>query len=275
MATYTTRNRLVKQATNENRNTWGTTLNGGLTDMVDEAMDGITTLALTGNVSLTDEDGATDQARKRVLNITSSDAHARVITIPAVEKWYIVENESAYRVNIKTASGATAIVPGYCSAVVKCDGLDCTKILQPKCGLISTTATNTSAQSYVLPLTGFGCTEFFIWFEGVSNNASGAMRGSVSPDNSTYTVATTIYQQASGGQVAYGSVEILEPYPGRHKIIFDVDIVSSNNTWKTTAPTGTTWPTWPTRMSGGINYFKLDNSGVGNFTVGSIEVWGR
>lgn len=275
MATYTTRNRLVKQATNENRNTWGTTLNGGLTDMVDEAMDGITTLALTGNVSLTDEDGATDQARKRLINITSSDAHARVITIPAVEKWYIVENESAYRVNIKTASGATAVVPAYCSAIVKCDGTDCFKLLQPDYGLISTTATNTSAQEYTFTLTGFGCKDFRLLFKGMSNGTSGSLRISFSSDNATYTSPTSFVTHGLGSQANYGMIEIPQATQATGAVEISVDVLASNNTIDAAGNAGLTWPLWPWRLSGGILYVKIDNNSVGNFTAGSVEVWGR
>lgn len=122
MATYTTRNRLTKQAQNENFNSWGTVLNAGGLDMIDEAMDGVTALAISGgNVTLTDEDGATDQARKRVLNITSAD-QARTITIPAVEKVYLVRNASAYVITLTVSGGSSVEVLGGQSAWVFTNG---------------------------------------------------------------------------------------------------------------------------------------------------------
>jgi hypothetical protein len=275
MATYTTRGRLVKQAQNENVDGWGTVFNAGFADMVDESTDGITALALTGDVTLTTANGATDQARKRVLNITSSDQHARVITIPAVEKWYIVENESAFRVNIKTASGAAAIVPGLCSAIVKCDGTDCFKLIQPDYGIISTTATNTSAQTHTFTLTGFGCNDFRLEIIGMSNNTSGAHRLSFSSDNVTYTAATSFFQQASGGQTNYGVIEIQRATRGQGVASISCDILSANNTIDATGNAGLTWPLWPWRLSGGVLYVRIDNNSTGNFTAGSVEVWGR
>lgn len=139
MATYTTRNRLIKQATAENKGAWGTYLNAGLIDMLDEAMDGITTLSMSGNVTLTDEDGVTDQARKRIINITSTGGSTRTITIPAVEKVYTVRNAGSQYVTVKTAAGTGVIVLPGVAVSLFCDATDCYKLGQSGFGLISTT----------------------------------------------------------------------------------------------------------------------------------------
>lgn len=84
---YTPRNRLTKQATGESINLWGIILNAVL-DLIDAAMDGVTTISAPGSTILTTANGAADQARSRVLNITAPTAAQ--ITIPSVEKFYIV-----------------------------------------------------------------------------------------------------------------------------------------------------------------------------------------
>ena len=45
-SSYTTSNRLEKQATGENTNSWGTRLNAYTTDMLDESLDGLVLSAL-------------------------------------------------------------------------------------------------------------------------------------------------------------------------------------------------------------------------------------
>lgn len=85
---YTPRSRLNLQATGENINLWGQILNAGGLELIDAAMDGVTTISAPGSTILTTANGAADQARSRVLNITAPTAAQ--ITIPSVEKFYIV-----------------------------------------------------------------------------------------------------------------------------------------------------------------------------------------
>lgn len=125
MATYTPSNRLILQATNENVNTWGDFLNNGGLTLIDSAMDGVTNLALTGNVTLTTANGASDEARRRVLNITSTGGVARTVTIPSVEKFYVVRNAGTSTVLIKTAAGVGVVVLQGQTATIFCDSTEC------------------------------------------------------------------------------------------------------------------------------------------------------
>lgn len=104
-STFTTRSRLTKQATGENTNTWGLILNVVI-DLIDAAMDGVTTISSGGATSLTTANGSSDQARTRFLNITAATAAA--ITIPSLEKWYIVRNASS-SVNHTITNGASTV----------------------------------------------------------------------------------------------------------------------------------------------------------------------
>lgn len=92
-SSYTTRNRLNKQATGEATNTWGAVLNTGALDLIDFAADGVTTISAGGATTLTTANGTTDQARARILNITASTV--ATITIPSLEKFYVVRNSSS------------------------------------------------------------------------------------------------------------------------------------------------------------------------------------
>lgn len=91
-STYTARNRLTKQGQGEGVNIWGLVLNAVL-DLIDFALDGVTTISASGATALTTANGSADQARSRILNVTA--AAAAIITIPSVEKFYLVRSVAA------------------------------------------------------------------------------------------------------------------------------------------------------------------------------------
>ncbi|CAB4157943.1 hypothetical protein UFOVP679_58 [uncultured Caudovirales phage] len=107
-SSYTTRNRLNKQATGEATNTWGTVLNSGGLDLIDFAADGITTISSAGATTLTTANGSTDQARARILNITATTA--ATVTIPALEKLYLVRNAASNADHIITNGSSSVTI---------------------------------------------------------------------------------------------------------------------------------------------------------------------
>jgi microcystin-dependent protein len=123
-STATTRNRFNKQGTGDNSGTWGGVLNAQVFDMVNEAIDGVTTLTISGNVTLTSQNYVSDQARRRILKLTGSPGASYTITIPSVEKFYFVVNQSNAAQTIK-AGGVGYSVPAGESRAVACDGTDC------------------------------------------------------------------------------------------------------------------------------------------------------
>jgi hypothetical protein len=70
-SSYTPRNRLTKQAPGEGLNVWGTILNTGVFELIDVLADGIVTIGAAGATTLSAANGAADQARARVLNVTA------------------------------------------------------------------------------------------------------------------------------------------------------------------------------------------------------------
>lgn len=119
-SSYTTRNRLNKQATGENINVWGDTLNTGALDLADAALDGWTTKALTSNYVLTSANGTSDEARSRVLKFTGTGAYQ--VTIPAVEKNYIVWNGTSGALTVTTGAGTSLVIDPSDILLVICDG---------------------------------------------------------------------------------------------------------------------------------------------------------
>lgn len=107
--TYTTRLRFVTQATGDNLSVWGSILNSQMIAMVDEAVAGVTSFTLSGTKVLSSANGASDESRRAVLNITGGTGGT--VTIPSVTKAYLVRNATTGNVTITTGAGTTAIVP--------------------------------------------------------------------------------------------------------------------------------------------------------------------
>lgn len=128
MASYTTRNRLIKQVFNENVDTWGDpVLNSQAIAMIDEALDGDVTIATTGGTTtLTSANGATDQSRMRVIRLTGALVSNSIIRAPAVEKWYIVINDctGAFTTTFGISGGVHATIPQGRRTIVYLDGTD-------------------------------------------------------------------------------------------------------------------------------------------------------
>lgn len=119
-STFTTRNRAEKQGIGENNNGWGTILNGNVIDMFDEALDGMVSFTLSGTKTLSTASGATDEARKRFLNVTGGTGGT--ITIPNLEKLYFVRNQSSGNVVLSTGSGTTGTIPTLTNGWAVCEG---------------------------------------------------------------------------------------------------------------------------------------------------------
>lgn len=145
--TFTTRNRIRKIETGTRPNTWGTVTSTDVLDLADFALDGWTTKALSGNVVLTSVSGGADESRARVLKFTGTGAYE--VTIPSVEKMYVVDNQLTGNLTIKTGSGTTAVIGTTESAVVVCDGTNVKAIGVSKSyvdGLVLPTQTGNSGK---------------------------------------------------------------------------------------------------------------------------------
>jgi hypothetical protein len=105
-SSYSTSFRLNLQAPGDNLNTWGVQLNNGVFQLLEDALAGSVTQALSGSLTLTSVNGATDQARCLALNITGGTGGT--ITAPGVKKLYFVRNASSGAVVVTTGAGATA-----------------------------------------------------------------------------------------------------------------------------------------------------------------------
>lgn len=126
-STPTTRLRIEKQQLGSNLNTWGETKLNDCFDRLDEAIAGVQAITISGtSTTLTSTNYATDQARKAALVLTGTLSANSTITVPNVEKLYLVVNNTtmgAFSLTIKTSGGT-----GYALTAgpqwVYCNGTD-------------------------------------------------------------------------------------------------------------------------------------------------------
>jgi len=125
-STFTTRIRLEKQATGENSNEWGSRLNSNVFSLVDQAVGGYASIALTNaTVTLSVHDGSTDQARSAMLDLNGTLTSNVGVVIPSVSKQYLIRNNTSgsFSVTMKCNGGTGVAVPQGFNTIVYCDGV--------------------------------------------------------------------------------------------------------------------------------------------------------
>lgn len=108
-STYTSNLRFEKQATGENRSTWGTVLNAVI-EMVEDSISGWATVSMSNaNYSLTTANNSADEARQMLIDITGTHTATRVLTIPSVDKMYVIRNSTSGGFDITVDNGSNTV----------------------------------------------------------------------------------------------------------------------------------------------------------------------
>ena len=124
-STYSPNLRIELIATGEQSNTWGSTTNTNLGSLIEQAISGYVAVSVSaGNVTLTALNGATDQARQMVVEITGTPGATRTVTAPAVGKVYVVINNSNASVNFIALAGSGVTLVAGAKKYIYCDGFN-------------------------------------------------------------------------------------------------------------------------------------------------------
>jgi hypothetical protein len=106
--------------TGEQDGTWGTTTNVNLGTAIEEAITGSADVAFSSadvTLTLTDTNGS-QTARNLRLNLTGTSGGARNLYVPAIEKFYIINNGLADAVTVINATGTGTTIPAGASGFV-------------------------------------------------------------------------------------------------------------------------------------------------------------
>ena len=124
-STYTGNTGIEKIGSGEQAGTWGTTTNTNF-DIIDRALNGVVTLTISGNTTLTTSDGALSNGHYKVLILSGTPSGAFNLTFDPndQQKWFFVKNSTGQTATIKQGggSGSTVTVPNGTSTIVFADG---------------------------------------------------------------------------------------------------------------------------------------------------------
>ena len=123
---YSTDLRLIMQSTGSNIGQWGDYTNTNIGVLLEQAIAGVGAIAVSGSsdYTLSVANGASDESRNAVLNITGTLTAAINVVCPTSAKTYIVKNGTTggFAITLKTAAGTGISVPNGSTLLLYCDG---------------------------------------------------------------------------------------------------------------------------------------------------------
>tara|TARA_B000000532_G_scaffold244251_1_gene243490 strand:+ start:3445 stop:4071 length:627 start_codon:yes stop_codon:yes gene_type:complete len=124
-STYTSNTGIEKIGAGEQAGTWGNTTNNNL-DIVDRTLNGVITLTISGNKTLTTSDGTLSEGHYKVLVLSGSPSGAFDLTIDPndQQKWFFIKNSTNQTATVKQGggSGTTVALATNTSGIIFADG---------------------------------------------------------------------------------------------------------------------------------------------------------
>ena len=126
-STYTANTGIEKIASGEQAGTWGTTTNTNF-DIIDDSLNGVITLTVSGNTTLTTSDGSVSNGHHKVIVLGGSPSSAFNLIIDPndVQKWYFIVNSSGQTATVLQGvggSGTTVAIATGTATTVYADGI--------------------------------------------------------------------------------------------------------------------------------------------------------
>jgi hypothetical protein len=196
----------------EQAGTWGSTTNTNLGTLVEDAISGYDTVSVTtANQALTYADGAADQARNAMIELTTTTGAAFAVYAPPSPKTYVIYNASAHTATIynstvvgnTTAAGTGVAVPAGRRLFVISNGTNFSLITAP--------ASSANVANTLVERDGSGNFAAGVITAALTGNVTGDVTGNLNGNltaaaptaatqsfgNSTTAVATTAFVQAA------------------------------------------------------------------------------
>lgn len=146
---YTTLLGLAQPVTGTESGTWGTVVNDEITALVEQAVAGAVSIDVTAsNVTLSDTDGASNQARNAILLVTGTPGTSRNIVAPSSSKVYVVVNGSDGAVVLKGSSTTGVTIPAGTKTIAFWDGSDFVALSSSVFSIFGTSAAGGAARFY-------------------------------------------------------------------------------------------------------------------------------
>jgi hypothetical protein len=128
MATFSTNLALTLQTTGENPGTWGDVTNTNLGTLLEQAVSGYTTQAITdgADTAISISNGVSSIARNMTIEMTGALTASRNMTVPTNRKLYFIYNNTtgSQSVTVKVAGQTGVLVPNGKRMALVCNGTD-------------------------------------------------------------------------------------------------------------------------------------------------------
>lgn len=163
-STFSTNLALELLATGEGAGTWGDTTNTNLGTLLEQAISGYVTQAVsTGNdTTITIPNGATGVARNMYIELTGTGGASTNLIVPANKKLYFIFNNASGAVTVKVSGQTGVSVAAGAKVILVSNGTDIVEATSYSTGvgtsLNLTTLTATSANITTLSGTNFSAT---------------------------------------------------------------------------------------------------------------------
>lgn len=211
-STYSTNLALELIGTGDQAGTWGTTTNTNLGTLIEQAISGYVTQAVTtGNTTtLTIPNGATGVGRNMYIELTGTGGTNTVLAVPSNKKLYFIYNNTTGAVTVKVTGQTGVSVAATEKKILVSNGTDIVEatsyITAVGNSLSLTTLTATSANITTATGTTFSATtmgaQSTTTFLGTSANITTLSGTNFSATSLTLTNALTVAQGGSGRATA-------------------------------------------------------------------------
>jgi hypothetical protein len=157
MSTYSTNLGIELIATGDQSGTWGTTTNSNLGTLLEQAIAGYSTQAVTDSplaTVLTIVDGTSSTGRNAVISLTGAITAARTVEIPAKTKTYVFSNDTTggYAVTVKVNGQTGFSIANGTKSLVYCNGTDAVEVVNSSpTSTVTLTGTQTLTNKRVTP----------------------------------------------------------------------------------------------------------------------------
>jgi len=124
-STYTSNGGIEKIGAGEQAGAWGTTTNNNL-DIIDRTLNGLVTLTISGDKTVTTSDGTLSEGHYKILVLSGSPSGGFNLLIDPndQQKWFFIKNNTNQTATVKQGggSGTTVALATGTSAIVFADG---------------------------------------------------------------------------------------------------------------------------------------------------------
>lgn len=147
--TYSDKLRIALQGDGDNPTTWGQIANNSVFELIEDAISGYVNINISGNsnITLTTANGATDQARMAMIELSGNLIGNINLVVPTITKKYVIKTTytGSFTVTVTTGSGSTVVLNSGVRTLLMCDGVNVEEVQPAGLGDLAYLDTITSA----------------------------------------------------------------------------------------------------------------------------------